>query len=203
MVRNSLIISAIALGAATTAQAGSLADPAVEAAPTPVAVVPVVAPTPRGNDWTGFYAGAQLGYGQLESDAFDEDAEDLLYGVHAGYNYDFGNFVIGGEIDYDWTQISDSGSSIDLDNVARLKLRAGYDAGEFLPYVTVGAARAFTGGALDANDDGQFFGVGLDYQVGSNLRVGGEVLRHEFEDFDGSGADIEATTFAARVSYNF
>ena len=36
-------------------------------------------------------------------------------------SYDFGNFVIGGEIDYDCTQISDSGSGIDLDNVAQFE----------------------------------------------------------------------------------
>ena len=203
MVRQSLFISVAALGLASTAQAGGLGDVVTEAAPTPVAVVPVAAPIQRGSDWTGFYGGAQLGYGLVETPAFDEDADDLLYGLHAGYNYDLGNFVVGAEVDYDWTQISDSGSGIDLENVARLKVRAGYDAGDFLPYVTLGAARAFTGGALDASDDGQYFGAGLDYQLGSNLRFGGEVLRHQFEDFDGSGADIDATTIAARVSFNF
>ena len=54
---------------------------------------------------------------------FDSEARDLIYGLHAGYNYDLGNFVVGGQIDYDWTQISDSGSGIDLDNVARMKAR--------------------------------------------------------------------------------
>ncbi|WP_438957155.1 hypothetical protein [Cognatiyoonia sp.] len=63
---------------------------------------------------------------------FDSEARDLIYGLHACYNYD-------------WTQISDSGSGIDLDNVARMKARAGLDMGQYMPYVTLGAAQAWTG----------------------------------------------------------
>jgi len=35
------------------------------------------------------------------------------------------------------------------------------------------------------------------------MRFGAEVLQHQFDDFDGSGNDIDATTLAARVSFNF
>jgi len=201
MVRTVVMASVAMLGTASAVQAGSMADPVLESTPAPIAVAP--APIPRGSDWTGFYGGTQLGYGQVETPAFSADADDLLYGVHAGYNYDLGNFVVGAEVDYDWMQISDSGSGIDLDNVARFKVRAGYDAGQLLPYVTLGAAKAFTSGALDADDDGTFYGVGMDYQFAPNLRVGGELLTHEFDDFASTGSDIDATTLAARVSYNF
>lgn len=201
MVKTTTMAVFAAASMATSLSAGSLAEPVAAPTPAPVAVAP--APIRRGGEWTGFYGGAQLGYGQVETPAFTDDADDLLYGLHAGYNYDLGNFVVGAEVDYDWTQISDSGSGIDLDNVARFKVRAGYDAGDLLPYVTLGAAKAFTGGALDADDDGTFYGVGMDYQFAPNLRVGGELLTHDFDDFAGSGADIEATTIAARVSYNF
>ena len=142
MVKTILITSLATLGLGTTVSAGGMADPVMVPAPAPVAVAP--APIPRGSDWTGFYAGGQLGYGQVETPAFSEDQDDLIYGLHAGYNYDLGNFVVGAEIDYDWTQIGDSGSGIDLDNVARLKLRAGYDAGQFLPYITAGMARGLS-----------------------------------------------------------
>ena len=76
---------------------------------------------------------------------FDSEARDLIYGLHAGYNYDLGNFVVGGQIDYDWTQISDSGSGIDPDNVARMKARASLKMSHYMPYVTLGAAQAWTG----------------------------------------------------------
>ena len=188
--------------AGTAAFAGGLSEPVTAPAPVPVAVAPVVVPT--GSDWTGFYVGGNLGYGQVQTDAFTEDAEGMTYGVHGGYLYDLGSFVVGGEIEYDMTDIVDDGSDIALDSVLRAKVRAGYDAGSFLPYVTAGVAQATTSGGLDATDTGAFAGLGVDYQVaGSGWRVGAEVLQHQFEDFDGSGADIDATTAAVRVGFTF
>jgi outer membrane immunogenic protein len=35
------------------------------------------------------------------------------------------------------------------------------------------------------------------------IRIGGEVLQHEFDDFGGSGLNIDATTAALRVSLDF
>ena len=204
--RTTFIALAGALGltaAAGAASAGGLAEPVATPAPVvaPVAVAP--APVMTGGDWTGFYAGGQLGYGRVTSDALSDTAEGATYGVHAGYDYDFGSLVVGGEVDYDWADIEDEGTGIALDNVARLKLRVGYDAGNFLPYLTGGIAQATTGGALDETDTGAFAGLGVAYKVTDSIRVGGEVLRHEFNDFADSGADIEATTASLRVSYEF
>lgn len=190
------------LAMAGTAKAGGLNEPvAVVAPPAPVAVAP--APAPAGADWTGFYAGANLGYGQLEAEGFDEDTEGATYGLHAGYLYDLGSLVVGAEVEYDVTDITDEATGIDLDSVARLKGRLGYDAGAFLPYVTAGAAQASTSGALEAEDNGYFAGLGVDYQVSQNIRVGAEVLQHQFEDFDGTGTDIDATTASVRVGFTF
>ena len=76
----------------------------------------------------------------------NDDFTGALYGVHAGYMYDFGRIVAGAEIDWDATNINvdvpNSADGVDLDSVARAKLRLGYDAGRFLPYVTAGYARA-------------------------------------------------------------
>jgi len=196
-----LVACALA-GFAGAAQAGGLNEPI---APVPVAVpAPAPAPVSYGGDWGGFYAGGQLGFGRLQADAFgDNDPDGALYGVHAGYNYDFGTFVLGGELDYDVSDISDSATGIDLDSVARLKVKAGYDAGQFLPYLTAGVAQATTSGGLDGTDTGPFAGLGVDYQFNNQMRFGAEVLQHQFDDFDGSGNDIDATTLAARVSFNF
>lgn len=198
------VAAAMALvGLSGAANAGGLAEPVIQQAPTPMAA-PAPAPVSYGGDWGGFYAGGQLGWGQLDADAFgDEDPDGALYGVHAGYNYDFGSFVLGAELDYDATDISDAATGIDLDSVARLKVKAGYDMGQFLPYVTAGVAQATTSGALDGTDDGQFAGLGVDYQYNDRIRVGAEALQHQFDDFDGTGNDIDATTIAARVSFTF
>ncbi|SLN17263.1 outer membrane protein [Pseudooctadecabacter jejudonensis] len=192
------LTSATALTAgATAATAGNISEPVVEMAPAPV----VVAPVPMGNDWTGFYAGASLGYAEASED--DEtvfDGDGATYGVHAGYDYDFGSFVLGGELEISAFDVSDN--DIDVDSVARAKLRAGYDAGAFLPYLTVGAAQLNTGGALDGDDTGSFYGVGMDYMMSDSIRVGGEILQHDFDDFE-DAVNLDATTASLRVSFQF
>ena len=186
---------------AGAASAGGLSEPVN---PAPVTVpAPVVAAPVYGNDWTGFYAGGQLGYGNLQSDGFDEDIDGATYGVHAGYLYDFGSLVVGGEIDYDATNIEDEVADVTLDSVARAKLKVGYDAGSFLPYLTGGVAQASVSGATELEDTGTFAGLGMDYAVTDSIRVGAEVLQHSFEDFDDSGLDIDATTASARISFSF
>lgn len=184
------------------ATAGGLAEPI--ATPAPVAVAP--APVMMGNDWTGFYAGGQLGYGRLQSDTVPEADEEAgaIYGVHAGYNYDFGSIVLGGEIDYDLTNIELPDADTEVDSVARAKVKLGYDAGQFMPYITAGAARVTTSGGLDGDTDGNFAGLGLSYLVSDSLIVGGEVLQHQFEDVtDLPGADVDATTLSLRASFKF
>ena len=197
------LMTAVILGLTTApVLAGGFAEPI--ATPPVAAPVIIAAPAPMmSTDWTGFYAGAQLGYGQLQSDAIDEDPQDLLYGVQAGYLYDLGNIVVGAELDYDMTNIGFALPAVDLDSVARFKLRAGYDAGAFQPYLTAGVAQATVSGALDGTSDGQFAGLGLDYQLSDSFRVGGEVLAHQFDNLVDSGVDVEATTLTLRASYNF
>lgn len=198
------IASGLALSLGLTAApafAGGLDQAIIEPAPAPV-MTP--APVIRTADWTGFYAGAQLGWGSLETDPDlfnDEDVDGGLAGLHLGYLYDLGNFVVGGEIDNDWTDIT-TPIGIDLDRVARVKLRAGYDAGNFMPYLTAGGARAYYTGGGEEEADGGFFGGGVEYKVTPNVRVGGELLQHRFEDFE-DVTDLDATTVAARVSFQF
>ncbi|KAA9009069.1 outer membrane protein [Histidinibacterium aquaticum] len=201
-----LTISALALVAAGPLSAAGLDQPAAD----PVVPVQPVAPAPvvsTGGDWSGFYGGAQLGYGQIEAEdaapSGDAEGEGATYGLHAGYLYDFGAVVAGAEVDYDWTNIEDEDTGTEVDDIARAKLRLGYDAGRILPYVTAGAAMAETSGGLSGEDTGRFAGVGMEYRVRDGVRVGAEVLKHEFEDFDDSGVDVSATTANARVSFEF
>jgi outer membrane immunogenic protein len=112
----------------------------VPAAPAPVA----------GADWTGFYAGAQIEYGDVDvSGARPKTARAASAGIFAGYRYDFGSYVIGGEIDLNAADIDLPAVGGTLDSVSRIGLEAGFDAGPALFYGTVGAARATvdTGGA--------------------------------------------------------
>lgn len=192
-------ILAIGLAAllASPAFAGGLQpsapEPAAPAAPLPPAPVPTL-----GGDWTGGYAGVQLGYGDV-SGTGGADGDDFLYGVHVGYRYDFGTFVLGGELDYDFTDIDLNGAA-DVDSVARLKVQAGYDFGRTLGYFTAGVADVDT--SL-GSENGEFYGIGFAYQINERYTVGAELLEHNFDDISGTGVDADATTLTVRGSIQF
>ncbi len=193
-----LIATALAV---SPAFAGGPTEPIPEPIITPA---PVIVPVATGGEWGGFYVGAQLGYGRVTSGGAGLDGNGALGGVHAGYRYDFGKAVVGGELDYDLANISLDAPNSSLDNVARLKLMAGADLGKTLIYGTVGGAyaKAKVAGA-GLSDSGYFAGIGADYALTSQWSVGGEVLAHRFDNFDSSGVDLKATTASVRASFKF
>ena len=85
----------------------------------------------------------------------------MTYGLHGGYDYDFGTVVIGAELGISDFDVVDGANSIDT--VTRAKLRAGYDAGAFMPYVTAGIADLDVDG-LNLRDTGAVDGLGMDYK---------------------------------------
>ncbi|QBF31640.1 outer membrane protein [Thalassococcus sp. S3] len=184
------------LMAAPAVMAGNLVEPVPEPVPVAPAPAPVVVDT--GGEWTGGYAGLQLGQLDVDGDG-NADGDDVMYGLHAGYDYDFGRFVLGGEFDYDFADIDLNGAA-NVDNVMRLKLRAGYDLGRTLLYATAGAARVDTS---IGDETGPFGGVGISYAVAPNFTVGGEVLYHEFDELGSSGVGAEATSVSLRGSFRF
>lgn len=188
----------------------AIASPALAGGPVAVepepTVTPVIAPVAApGMDWSGAYAGVQLGYADVDSNGGGLDGDGMIGGIHGGYLWDFGNVVAGAEVDYDSANVDLGTAAGDsLDDVARLKLILGTEFGRSLVYGTVGAAHASaTVGGEDLSDSGWFLGAGMDYAVSDRWSVGGEVLQHQFDDFDGSGVDFDATTVKAKVSMRF
>lgn len=188
----------------------ALTAPAFAGGPTAVAEEPSIAPAPEtyvaaGPDWTGAYVGAQLGYGDVDSNGAGLDGNDWFGGVHAGYRWDLGNWVAGSELSYDATNIGLGATAGDeLSDVLALKLSAGREIGNSLVYGTIGAARAnATVGGTDLSDTGLVYGLGFDYAVNDRWTVGGEVLEHNFDDFDGTTNDFDATTVKAKVGLRF
>ncbi|NHB77267.1 outer membrane protein [Rhodobacter calidifons] len=188
----------------------ALTAPAFAGGPTAVADEPVItaAPAPYvapGLDWSGAYVGAQLGYGDVDSNGAGLDGNDWLGGVHAGYRWDLGNWVAGTELSYDKANIALGPTAGDeLDSVLALKLSAGYEIGNSLVYGTVGAAQASASvGGVDLKDTGFLYGVGFDYAVNDRWTVGGELLEHKFDNYDGTGVDLGATTLKAKVGLRF
>jgi len=150
-------------------------------------------------DWTGFYVGGQLGAAFGDSDASGDD-ESVIGGITLGYDHDFGEWVIGGGLDYDFTDI-DIAPGSSLEEIFRVKLRAGPKIGRGLLYGTGGYAYGDSDNAGD--EDGWFIGGGYEYLVNDQFSVGGEVLYQEFDGFNGTGNDVEATTVQLRATFRF
>ncbi|MEN9411046.1 MAG: hypothetical protein RL216_3020 [Pseudomonadota bacterium] len=165
------------------------------AAPAPVAVAP-------NGEWTGFYAGGQLGFGDVGSTGA-QSGNGMTAGLLGGYRMDFGQFVAGAEANYDWANI-DLGAGESLDHIARLKLIGGYDMGNTLLYGTVAAVRAdATLGGTSSSDNGWGAGIGVDYALTNSMTLGAEVMEHRFDNFSGTGTDLDATTLNARLGFRF
>ena len=168
------------------------------AAPAPVAPVP----TNVGPDWTGFYGGAQLGYGEVDTNVPGTGSDDgVIGGLTAGYDYDFGTFVLGGGLDYDFADIGVANNAATLENVFRAKVRGGYKLGDGLLYATGGYAQADTDNL--GSDDGYFIGAGYEHMITQNFSMGGELLYHEFDDYNSTAVDVEATTLQVRGTFRF
>lgn len=209
-MRNTVKLATAALMSTTllggAAFAGSLEDAVVEA---PV-ITPAPAPVALGGDWTGFYTGLQLGYADIDGTSNDGDdtnddlvdGDGMTYGLHAGYDYDFGQYVLGAELEYDKADfdLGPDTAPVGVDSITRLKLKGGYDLGRTLLYVTAGAAQIDT----DLGDEtGAFGGVGAAYQVTDNFTLGSELLFHKFDDIGDAGVEADATTFNVRGSFRF
>lgn len=168
--------------------------------------VPIV---PAGFTWTGGYVGLQVGGGWSTVDqpfrfppnphVYSQDnpnGSGVVGGVHAGYNWQSGSFVFGGEADIDATSIdgNDGGSAGDRNGfkaqwMASARLRAGYALDRWLIYATGGYA--YLHGKADRRDpgyeeshsasfNGWTIGAGTEYALTDNITIRGE---YRFADF--------------------
>lgn len=195
------LIAALGVSAlAAPAFAGSAAPAPME----PMIQAPAPAPMAMARDWTGGYAGLQLGYADAEATAGGAKitGDDVIGGFIAGYDYDFGNYVLGAGIDADIADLDVGSPAVTkLERVYRLKVRGGVKLGDGLLYATGGGAGADLDGI--GYDTGYFVGAGYEHMVTDNISLGGEVLYHEFDNFKSTGVDVEATTFQVRAAYRF
>lgn len=191
MFKTLTIASVIALSAAAPGFAGSLAEPAVTPEPM-VPVVPVLS-----TDWTGFYVGAQ-GLAGLGDHSTLGSYSFWGLGGQAGYLSDMGSFVIGGEVNFEYDSADTFADPIYR---AGADLIAGYDAGDFLPHVTLG-------GALIKSDafgpdwyPGVAAGAGVSFMATDSVMLTG---RYQFSYYPDVNTDTLSThAFKAMVSMRF
>jgi len=152
-------------------------------------------------DWTGFYAGGQVGMTSLDVTGAPSDLKGTVFGVHVGYMHDFGKVVAGIEADYDKANLDvPAPLTVDADTT-RIKARLGYDFGRALGYGFIASSHI----SIDSNfgkasDTGTGFGLGVSFKATEHILVTGEIARDSYTVF---GTDIDADTFTIRASYQF
>ena len=147
----------------------------------------------------GFCGGAA--YGPTAAQGCDSDSNGALAGVKAGYDMQFGSFVLGAVVDYAVVDQEDSVTGFsttpayytftrNLQSMAALRARLGYAVGPALVYATGGGVIAkvdnsfttsngvntFTAREDDDEADGYQWGGGVEYALAPNLTVTGEYL---------------------------
>lgn len=189
-----------------------------ESAPEPVAAPALSAPTAY--EWSGFYAGVDLGHGwdkmELKVEGLGEgegDLKGIFGGVYGGYNYEIDDWVLGAEGDVQFSGIktkkAGTGSQIEMKWFGTARLRAGYAIDRFLPYLTGGVAVGkVSAKGVDKSKThvGYVLGAGLDYAVTDNL-IG--KVEYQFQDLgkktyeEGVEASLKAHTVRVGLAYKF
>jgi outer membrane immunogenic protein len=232
-----LLAGVAAAGLFAGASAASAADlPSRTVAP----MAPMISAVPVFT-WTGFYIGAQVGYAWGDSnDAFPANAvvvgpnntfvpfdagfggdnDSFLAGVHAGYNYQIGSFVVGIEGDVEGLFGDDDDDNFSgvvfngatgqpaafafnsntLDWQGSIRGRVGFAFDRALIYATGGFAfggvsGGFSNGLVSSGDDtitGWTLGAGLEYAFTNNLTTR---IEYRYTQYEGNDSVFDNITF--------
>jgi outer membrane immunogenic protein len=213
------------VGLAALTGTAAAADLPPRPAPAPYYKAAVVAPV---YNWTGFYIGINGGggFGRSTWDTTGgRNTSGGIVGGTVGYNYQFGQGVVGLEGDIDWANINGSTNNAcplgckTSDNwLSTVRGRLGYAADRFMPFVTGGAAfgdiKATTPGFVGADNTkaGWTLGAGLEFAIAQNWTAKAEYLYVDLGKFNcGVSCGIVATNnvsfttnlIRAGVNYRF
>jgi outer membrane immunogenic protein len=187
MEMKKILMATVAFSAlvAAPAMAADLARPIYKAAP----------PVEVGYDWSGLYFGGHVGYGWGNTDITDhsffgnnffiptqkfDTTNGFLGGVQGGWNYQFGHFVLGTEVDFSWADVKGDQTSALLGGFASVSrtskatwmgtatTRLGYAWDRVLVYSKIGAAWAH----FDYNDNLSILGTSVYNSGASETRSG-------------------------------
>lgn len=223
-MKSVLVTSASALAlfvGLASAQAADMPARTAMPAKAPAYVAPVFS-------WTGPYIGINGGWGWGSSDysggAFNgsPDIDGGLIGGTIGYNWQMGAAVIGLEGDIDWSDIRGGGpcgggSNCNTHNtwLGTVRGRLGYNAGQFMPYVTGGLAvgdfrTAVTGaGSTSQTNAGWTLGAGIEASLWGPVSAKLEYLYVDLGNGDnipgtgGTHGDFKTSIVRAGLNYRF
>ncbi len=157
-----------------------------------------------GNDWTGSYAGAALGFGGVNAPGGNDDAKGTYIALDLGYRRDFGMVVLGGEISLTKNDLGVDGNSDQINSSSAAQVMLGADLGQTLIYVSSGIARAnaSVSGSTGVGT-GYTIGLGADFMLNDKYTVGGELVSSKYNDFRNSGVALEDTSIGMKAGIRF
>ncbi|MFC1827848.1 outer membrane protein [Thermodesulfobacteriota bacterium] len=171
------------------------------------------------DDWSGPYAGLELGYifGDADTSSWHTDPEDthtfslngfdvrgLAVGIFGGYMWRVGNdIIIGVEGEWNWANADDKitktdqeiytwGAEVEQERDASLRLNVGKQMGDYMLYITGGAAwaevniKGFTswnseqGTDHDASLQGWTIGAGAEKKINENVHAR---IQYRYSDY--------------------
>jgi outer membrane immunogenic protein len=201
-------ILAVAFGSAPALAADIVRRPPPQPYSAPAAV-----PLPLYN-WSGFYVGGNLGYQWGEATNLGADPNGFSGGVQAGYNWQTGQFVFGGESDIQVSAATDRFAAYKFSNpwFGTVRARAGFAADNVLVYATGGFAYGggrleFAGATESQTHTGWTAGGGVEVALTPNWSARAEYLyvRLGSETYSLSGLShgIDSNIVRMGVNYRF
>jgi outer membrane immunogenic protein len=175
-------------------------------------------------DWSGFNGVLFFGGGFLSgSDSLGGDSffRSALVGGSVGYDHQFNSVVFGASLEGSLTNFrgnSSSGNSRQRSNwLGAATVRAGYDAGRFMPYLSAGVGfgnyeieRKSDGASAENTHFGFVAGAGVEARITNNIFARIDYKHYEFGDqtYRISGwspftVDGKADVFNIGVGYRF
>jgi outer membrane immunogenic protein len=161
------------------------------------------------NTWTGFYVGANIGYGWArDDDSFSNfQPEGIFGGGQIGFNVQRGNFVFGIEADLQASDINDKARFVtgagdvvtlksEFDWFGTVRGRIGYAMDRTLIYFTGGFAFGGVDNSVtingvkfgkDSTETGYVLGGGIEHKFGPSWSLKGE---YQFISLDASNDNV-------------
>jgi outer membrane immunogenic protein len=194
------------------------------AGPASAADLAVKAPPPGGpayiaSPWDGLYVGGNVGYGETSFEATatgfgtlaSVHGNGVVGGFQAGYNKQYGTFVLGLETDFDLTSIKNTTAGVDtkLPWFGTTRTRLGFLVNPaLLLYGTGGVAygrleESVPGASVKVGGVGWAAGAGVQYALTPQWSIGAEYLHVELDHITSGSDSIKTNTDLGRATLNY
>jgi outer membrane immunogenic protein len=171
-------------------------------------------PAPAGYNWSGVYAGANVGYEWGSVTNSNVNPNGLAGGAQIGYNWQYGQFVFGGETDIQVSGADDTFAPWKFSNpwFGTLRGRAGYAIGNILLYGTLGLAygelKAESFGLSETkNETGWAGGLGMEVGFAPNWSAKVEYLYMDLSSraysITGTDNGLQSNMLRFGINYHF